>query len=173
MKQLYILLLLVCANILSLSGQIRNATRSVMNEVEILQDEGYSHIRMENALSMDEIGKPELPYFVKTFVLPEGAKVDSISILSLSKQALFGQYLIYPAQPPFAISEPKPDFVEPDVSVYASSESFPGKQAEIASEGIEHGYNIVRVKVQVIRKPVKLLRKVLTETLLTMCAVAF
>lgn len=96
----------------------------------------------------DEIGNPELPAQIVSFVLPIDAVVTGITINSVTKSKLNGSFLVFPTQPPIATdSSNVVPFVQPNTKVYDSSTPYPEKMAEIIEDGMTHGYHVVTLKV--------------------------
>ena len=95
---------------------------------------------------LNEIGKPELPFVTKSFVIPNNVSVSELQIQVTNERKLSGSYYIYPAQPPQTVNETEPiPFVEPDASVYNSLSAYPKDTAIIASDGIIQGYHVVTI----------------------------
>ena len=118
------------------------------NDVIIQQNAGYDIISIEGCSYTDEVGKPQLPVFMETFVLPYSSIVTDVQVTTTSRQQIAGNYYIFPTQPPRVLdgSDPPP-FVEPDQVVYSSNTPYPNKTVEIVDDGYLYGYHVVTVKI--------------------------
>ncbi|MGQ9678105.1 MAG: hypothetical protein ACUVUD_02350, partial [bacterium] len=66
-----------------------------------------------------EIGKPLLPIYQFTLVIPQGMKVGAVNISTENVVTIPAENPPFPAQPPVPISERNlPKFVEPEPTVY-------------------------------------------------------
>ena len=90
--------------------------------IEILSETGY----------VDEPGMPQIPYCVKTFLIPVNAQ-PVIQVKYVNRKLQKKDVLLYPVQPPIPIGESSLSWVEPNNDIYNSSNPFPGKYAEIVS----------------------------------------
>ena len=108
----------------------------------------YVEISFEGCSYTTEIGNPQLPVIIETFVVPYNAVVAGINVTVTSKEQIPGNYFIYPAQPPRILdgSEPPP-FVEPNPDVYNASTPYPDKTVELVNDGYLHGYHVVTVMI--------------------------
>ncbi|WP_320934789.1 C25 family cysteine peptidase [Bacteroides nordii] len=94
---------------------------------------------------VETIGAPQLPYCIKTFLVPINAQV-SLQVKKVKKQLLKEGILLYPVQPPVSVGQEDLEWVDPDSIIYNSLNPFPGKYAEIISEKEDFGYHLVKVK---------------------------
>lgn len=90
--------------------------------IEILSETGY----------VDEPGMPQIPYCVKTFLIPVNAQ-PVIQVKYVNRKLQKKDVLLYPVQPLIPIGESSLSWVEPNNDIYNSSNPFPGKYAEIVS----------------------------------------
>ena len=132
--------------ITSANGQIDGIITWVENIDFTFRPEGeYMNVVSEPSTYLNEIGAPNLPYCVKTFLVPVGVQ-PSVQIHSVNKELLKSDILVYPAQPQVIISS-VPEWVEPDSRIYNSSNPYPGNYAEIISDREDFGYHLVTVKI--------------------------
>ena len=103
--------------------------------IEILSETGY----------VDEPGMPQIPYCVKTFLIPVNTQ-PAIQIKYVNRKLQKKDILLYPVQPPIPIGESILSWVEPNSDIYNSSNPFPGKYAEIVSDRMDFGYHLVTVR---------------------------
>ena len=67
---------------------------------------GFDKISWKGKQTTQEIGKPELPFYRVSYVLPIDAVVTGVSFKNKSKQHLDGIFYLYPVQKPIiAISK--------------------------------------------------------------------
>ncbi len=144
--KLSILLILFIPSLLA--AQINDSINISKSDLSIQKELGYDRFIFDDLFSTEEIGNPELPVRIESYVLPIDAKVAGITLNSINRQKLSGEYYIFPAQPPRILdwSDP-PEFVEPNPQIYNSTTPYPGKSFEIISDGYGHGYHIVTVKI--------------------------
>jgi len=107
---------------------------------------GYDTVNLPDCIFMRDAGKPRLPVKVLHFAVEKDAHVDRVEIVFDTKEALSGEYNIYPAQKSVKISDIY-EFTPPDPSVYNSSESYPGKRVEVKAQGSLSGTDIVTIHV--------------------------
>ena len=139
-------LLVLFAYIISY-GQINGNIKWEQNvDFSIQIGDEYTEISTESMCYTEEVGSPEIPYCVKSFVLPNNAKTPTIRITATSRRLIGGGLLIIPAQYPTPIGERYSSWTEPNNGVYSSSKSFPVQYAEIISDREDFGYRIVSIK---------------------------
>lgn len=109
--------------------------RKVDKYVGIISELGY----------IENIGAPQLPYTIKTFLVPKNSQV-SLNVKEINKSLIDKDILLYPLQFPVSVGRINPDWVEPDSVIYNSLNPFPGKYAEIISDKVSFGYRLVRIK---------------------------
>lgn len=131
-----------------LKAQISERFTLTQNEIVFQKNAEFDELTTKDYSFTEEIGNPQLPTRIESFVVPFDAIVSGLQITSVTKQNIKGKFYIYPTQPPRPLdgSEP-PAFVEPNPAVYNSSAPYPGKTAEIISDEYMHGYHIVTVKI--------------------------
>lgn len=145
MKRLIMIIGVVFVMITSVNAQIEGIITWVENIDFTFRPEGeYMNVVSEPSTYLNEIGAPNLPYCVKTFLVPVGVQ-PSVQIHSVNKELLKSDILVYPAQPQVIISS-VPEWVEPDSRIYNSSDPYPGNYAEIISDREDFGYHLVTVK---------------------------
>ncbi|MCL2312577.1 MAG: hypothetical protein FWC41_08875 [Firmicutes bacterium] len=131
-----------------INAQISDSFIVTPNDVVFKQNEGYDEIAVSECAFTNEIGYPQLPVKIMSFVLPYNSTVTNIQINSVTEQKLSGNYYIFPVQPTRWLdgSEPPP-FVEPNPEIYNSNNSYPNKVVEIINDGYTHGYHVVTVAI--------------------------
>ena len=137
---------MVCA--IAAKAQITGQVNVNLTDVQISAQGDYSKIRLEGADElMRQVGAPELPVIVKTFVIPADAKVTGVDVAVNSRTALDGTFQPYPAQPPVTVGDNAPDFVPPADSIYNGSSPYPSTRAEIVADYNQMGYHLVAVRL--------------------------
>ena len=101
------------------------------------QDIGFEVTMADDVFSLNEIGKPAVPYIIKEFKIPKDSEIESVSV-NLSNPIKIHDVVIEPLQPPTidSVAEeyywqnytPPPYTI--DNETYASSEPYPGKEYE-------------------------------------------
>ena len=103
---------LVCT--IAAKAQITGQINFNEADIDISAQGDYSKIRLEGADGLTgQVGAPELPMIVKTFVIPADAKVTGVDVTVGSRTALDGTFMPYPAQPPVTVGDNAPEFVPP------------------------------------------------------------
>ena len=130
-------------------GQISRNVTTRQSDLKTARASEYNKIFLNNAHYTDVVGQPELPVYIRSFVIPIDAQITGVTVNSVNKQKMEGTYHIYPVQPPRPVSfnADFADFVLPDSVVYNSSMPYPGKQVEIISDDRYLGYRIVTVRL--------------------------
>jgi len=122
MKKITILLIVLIGLFLWANAQISDTFIVTPNDVMFKQNEGYDEIRINECSLTGDVGNPQLPVKIISYVLPYNSTVTSIEINSVAQQKLSGNYYIYPAQPPRRLGgSESPPFVEPNPEIYGSS----------------------------------------------------
>ena len=129
------------------NAQVNDSFTLNQNDVIIQQNGVYDVISFEGCSYTDEIGNPQLPVKIVSYVLPYHSTIIGIDVM-VTQQKLNGNFYVFPAQPPRALdgSDPPP-FVEPNLSVYSSNLPYPNKTVEIVDDGYLYGYHVVTVKI--------------------------
>lgn len=131
-------------------AQITGSFRIEEPEVGVFESgyEPYVSILFPESQPMAEIGCPQLPYVIRSYVIPVDARVTGVQVVHLSKRLFPGYYRIVPAQPPVPTDnvEMSSDFQIND-SLYASSGGYPGERVRILYDGYDQGYHIVTVGI--------------------------
>lgn len=131
-----------------IKAQVSESFTLTQNELIFQKNAEFDELTIKDYSFTEEIGNPQLPIRIESFVVPYEAVVSGIQVTSVTKQKIKGKFYIYPTQPPRPLdgSEP-PAFVDPNPTVYNSSASYPGKTVEIISDEYMHGYHIVTVNI--------------------------
>ena len=108
----YALLLIVCS--ISAKAQISGNVKIHESDVILSKQESYDVVRLKGINDFtNDVGAPELPLIMKTFVIPANARMAGVEVTVGSRVALDGTFMPYPAQPPVTVGNDAPDFVPP------------------------------------------------------------
>jgi len=118
------------------------------NDVMFKHNTGFDEMRINECSSSGDIGNPQLPVKVLSFVLPYNFTVTGVVINSIVQEKLSENFYIFPAQPPRRLDgSEEPPFVEPNSAIYGSSAPYPNKTVEIINDVYTHGYHVVTVAI--------------------------
>jgi hypothetical protein len=109
---------------------------------------GYDTVRFADGDYLSETGRPLLPTATIRIALPAGMRVTGVGHIQTRTTELVGEYSVFPAQPPRAVSDEMPDdFVEPDAATYASTAAYPGRVVEFTRQADLAGQSIAFVRL--------------------------
>jgi len=106
--------------------------------------EDYDVVTLARHGSTGEIGKPSLPQASFLVVIPPGARVKRVEVISSESEILQGTYKIMPAQPPKPISSVKSSVILNSIDYHAVT-PFPGKLVQHAYTGSRGGYQVAGI----------------------------
>ena len=112
--------------------------------------EDYDVVTLARHGSTGEIGKPSLPQASFLVVIPPGARVKRIEIISSESEVLPGTYKIMPAQPPRPISSVKSSVILNNIDYHAVT-PYPGKLVQSAYTGNRGGYQVAGIFMYPLR----------------------
>ena len=148
MKKITILLIALIGLVAFSNAQVSDNYVITPNDLTIQSNGGYDILEIIDHSFTDEIGNPQLPVKIVSYVLPYNSTITGITINSISQEKLSGNYYIFPTQPPRKLdwSDPPP-FVEPNLEIYNSNTPYPNKTVEIINDGYTHGYHVITVAI--------------------------
>ena len=150
----FVALSAVAAFAASWSGSFRFSPSSVSLTTAVRNGENYQLVQPVRgrsqpglaALVCSEPGKPALPQWQFTLVIPPGMRVAGVDCEARGAKDIGRGLRVYPAQPPVTFSETRlPPFVAPDRAVYESDAAWPGSYAEASPVGIKSGFRLVTI----------------------------
>ena len=113
----------------------------------IEETQGYQRIFLKGGDGLEGgVGGPELPVYTFTYLIPTGVEVNSVSVLKQEWKLLPGEFKIYPKQPDLPLDQPG-NFVEPDSTIYNSSDPIPASPYITYSTGNLRGYELFQVMI--------------------------
>lgn len=138
------------AGYLPVRSQISGEVEVSANELSFSRQNGYDVIRWNGgADKIRQIGAPELPVILKTYVIPLEAQLTGVEVSVSSRGPVDGIFIPYPAQQPIPIDSETDgvEFTQPDTSIYQGTEIFPHVKAQIVADYNEMGYHLVTVQL--------------------------
>jgi len=119
-----------------------------LSQFTFYKDKGFDRIKGFDPVGQP--GAPELPAVHLSYIIPSNTKVESLIISQSNIDQIYGEYLIYPAQPPHKPGETLP-WVPPDTVIYNSNALFPDDFIRVISHGIMDGARIVTIEIRPIQ----------------------
>ena len=99
MKRITLLTIICLGLYLSGTGQITKNLTTNLYDLKIEKIGEYDKITLNNTVYANDIaGHPELPVCLKSFVIPRDALINGVSVNSVNKQKMKGEYNVFPAQ---------------------------------------------------------------------------
>lgn len=93
-----------------------------------------------------EEGKPLIPFYSISLLIPATAEIKGVTILAAEKIAIPGEYYLYPTQKPIPFSQTASiSFVSPDNGIYSLTTEYPAKRVDIIKSGCKSGYRIAGI----------------------------
>ncbi|MCK4528031.1 hypothetical protein KAW18_11735 [candidate division WOR-3 bacterium] len=99
-------------------------------------------VRSAVVFGMTPPGTPSIGGVGRSVLLPPGATITDIKVVSSRSVEIQGEYNLYPVQKEVAFSNPNPKFNKPNKAVYNSIEPFPGKLVRLNATSSLSGYRI-------------------------------
>lgn len=147
MKKLFLLFISLLLAI-GLFSQIVGKVDFTETDLVVEPQGEFVKLLLPNSISKSEIGTPELPYIIQSFVIPINATVTGVRINSIIKKQILGSYYICPEQLPMSIGGEHYDRIfRMDTVLYNSNLPFPNPLIKIITDEYEMGYHIVTIGV--------------------------
>lgn len=141
----YALLLIVCS--ISAKAQISGNVKIHESDVILSKQESYDVVRLKGINDFtNDVGAPELPLIMKTFVIPANARMAGVEVIVNKRVALDGAFMPYPVQQPIKIDGSVNGFELPADTVYNGSNPYPSIRAEIVADYNLMGYHLISVR---------------------------
>jgi len=101
---------------------------------------------------LNEPGKPVLPCWTLTLVIPQGMKVGEVLVREEGVTGIKTDFPPYPGQIPVPVSQVwRSQFVKPDDQVYAGNKPWPENLYEVGSVGVKSGFRLVNLTLYPVR----------------------
>jgi len=125
-------------------AQVNDQLKIDKSEIRAEKENEFDKLEWNSNYKTLELGKPEIPVYRVSYVLPVDAVVTGVTFKKKSKQKLDGSFYLYPAQEPIPTDNSKEvKFTAPDSKVYESNQPYPNKIYEIESDRFLQGYHVV------------------------------
>lgn len=150
MKRLIPLIFLLLAGYMTVRAQIGGQVEVNVNGLSFSKQDNYDVVRWNGGDDrIRQVGAPELPVILKTYVIPLEAKPTGVEVSVSNRMAVDGTFTPYPVQPPIPINDKANDvkFTQPDASIYQGTEIYPKVKAKIVADYNEMGYHLVTVQL--------------------------
>jgi hypothetical protein len=140
-----VLTALVVAGVAGAGGPATELTFDVAS-VRTSAVRSFVRVDLAGARCLGEVGEPDLPAEVLSFVIPSDARVEDVAVSFSDERELPGTYLVIPVQPEAPIGQVQP-WADPDPAIYAGDALFPPIRVEYLGDGYLGGYRIASVAV--------------------------
>ena len=150
-------LFLLCTFVLLMGLAAGNVVAAQPREGELIQEvafaktdlmfsdyENFDVVTLARYGTTGQIGKPYLPQASVSVVIPPGARVTRVEIISSESEILPGTYKIMPAQPPEPVGSEKSSVILNNINYHAVT-PFPGKLVQHAYTGSRGGYQVAGI----------------------------
>ncbi|MDI6840591.1 MAG: C25 family cysteine peptidase [bacterium] len=146
MRYNFLILLLLPAYLLA--GEIQQTVRFKTSDLNFRKLKGYDIVGLNGCNFTRKLGSPMLPVKVISCLIPPGASIVKVEVISKESKVIPGKYQICPAQPPYPFSfREKVKWVEPDAKVYSGAGYFPTELIDYGHTGNMGGYRIIGIFV--------------------------
>lgn len=144
-------IVVLVAVVLIIFGVAQARTGSIVKEfafpahsLKVNSVNGYDLVTLRGCdLTIQEIGKPIIPFVNLNVLIPPSAEITSIEILDSKQIEISGKYNIYPGQNPYPLSyQDERVFVEPDREIYNLTTPYPGYLTKTILSGNKSGFRI-------------------------------
>ncbi|NMC34405.1 MAG: hypothetical protein GYA36_18425 [Veillonellaceae bacterium] len=140
-------LLLACLS-LTLPDTLHYTLTFSLNELAFDSIGGEDLVTLRGCQPILKEGSPSLPRFPAVFVIPAGSRVGDCWGTVEQSSSINGTFSIWPAQPPFPISQTDSfPVVPPDSAIYNSNSAWPSTVCQPADVGAVDGTYLARVDV--------------------------
>jgi len=107
--------------VLILSSLLFANSKSSINfsqsELVFSQERDFVRVELSDSPSLTQVGAPELPQKGISLIIPQDVKVKGVKVLSYEKEALVGEFYVYPIQKKVPIGYTLAPFIEPDPQI--------------------------------------------------------
>lgn len=138
------------AGYMTVRAQIGGQVEVNVNGLSFSKQDNYDVIRWDGGDDkIHQVGAPELPVILKTYVVPLEAKLTGVEVSVSNRMAVDGNFMPYPVQPliPVSYETDEVEFAQPDASIYQGTEVYPKVKAKIVADYNEMGYHLVTVQL--------------------------
>lgn len=111
-------------------------------------DAVYDRVTMPGLTNGGNPGEPALPACGASILVPMGAEVVGVQVVSGASASLGDGFLVEPVGVPYRLSDAAPTLPMPNAEIYGSAEAFPATRGETIGTFGFRGYQILTVKLQ-------------------------
>jgi len=155
MRKTIFLMLLVLSLIIPCWGYGEPGTLEVSfsfprNGLTITKQNGYDLLRLKGCEFWNRAGEPQIPVFVGSVALPQGATFEGIEVLKATRKPLRGNYRILPVQESIPLSEyanTRVAFTPPCPDIYQAKGYFPNRLFQVTGRGNVMGQEVVNLLI--------------------------
>lgn|GEM_PF-1580500 len=122
-------------------GNLTSEVSFSVSDVVITAKGEFTSVSLPGSFHTTQPGAPDIPLVSTSFVIPQDVRVTGVRVLSTEREAIPGDFYLYPAQQEVPIGFTAP-FAEPDDAIYESKSPYPGKVIEVAGDGFMGGYHV-------------------------------
>ena len=120
------------------------------NALTISKHNGYDLLRLKGCEFWNRAGEPQIPVFVGSVALPQGATFEGVEVLKATREPLRGNYRILPVQESIPLSEyakTKVAFTPPCPDIYQAKGYFPNRLFQVTGIGNVMGQEIINLLI--------------------------
>jgi len=130
------------------AGSLEKTVYFERGKLSFKKEKGYDVIQIAGCSYEYKVGYPQIPVHSSVYVIPPGAEIEKVEVISSERVKIPGKFNILPVQTarPFMQHEPPP-FVEPLKEVYESPELYPSNVILCPHLGEKGGYNLATITV--------------------------
>jgi len=145
-KKLILLSIILLVPAFLLAGSITHTFNFAREDLNFSTYNGYDVLTIRDGVTNTEVSNPSIPFIVANFVIPSGAEVTEVNVISKTTEEIPGAYAICPVQTPrpFSTKEDIP-FVEPNPSIYNSGNPYPESDIVSFPSGSMSGFRIAGI----------------------------
>ncbi|MCK4575131.1 hypothetical protein KAU34_01845, partial [candidate division WOR-3 bacterium] len=164
---IYVLFILLMISV-SMAGEMVREVSFHRSEISFCRLRGYDYLTLKGCNNINRVGEPKLPVKYLSVLIPAGATVAKVEVVSADREELLGLYNIFPAQPAFTLSSAeswshtypaKPlslpgvevEFMKPKSLIYTMKTLYPSDILGEYSTGNMGGFKIANIVLYPVR----------------------
>lgn len=121
------------------------------DNVVVEHDGEYDQLSIAGMITYGEPGKPSLPLFAHTLLIPPGEELVKVEIESQNWMKIPGTILPEPGSEVMPLSKWHPTELAPDPSIYSSNKSYPGTVITGVQTGFLRGHSMADFLINPVR----------------------
>ncbi len=139
----------------SYAGELVQTVTFKQQDLSFSRVDGYDRVNLAGVPAINAVGAPRLPCLVQALVIPAGAVVTGVDIISTDERVLDGSYAIIPSQKAVPLPMPgkifKPEAPKPDPAIYGRNAVYPEVMVKGLTTGSLGGYRIGHAAISPLR----------------------